>query len=176
MAEAGNIRHDSDLMARSRTYAWEDPLPGTEAGQRMSGIEYLRAIRDGRVPAPPFAMTLDMRLAEVEEGRAVFECAPAEYHYNPIGVAHGGLAATLLDSAMGCAVHSLLPVGVGFTTLEIKVNYLRALTSKTGTVRAEGRIVNQGSRVAVAEGRIVDATGRLYAHATTTCLILRPEG
>jgi uncharacterized protein (TIGR00369 family) len=161
---------------RSRTYTWQDPAPGAAVGRRMSGIEYLYAIRDGRVPAPPFAMTLDMRLVEVEEGRAVFECEPAEYHYNPLGVVHGGLAATLLDSAMGCAVHSLLPVGVSFTTLEIKVNYLRALTSETGTVRAEGWIVNLGGRVAVAEGRVVDAAGKLYAHSTTTCLILRPEG
>jgi uncharacterized protein (TIGR00369 family) len=116
-----------------------------------------------------------MRFVEVEEGRAIFEGEPTEYHYNPIGVVHGGLAATLLDSAMGCAVHSMLPVGVGYTTLEIKVNYLRALTSETGTVRAEGRVIKVGGRVAVAEGRITDAAGNLYAHSTTTCLILRPE-
>jgi uncharacterized protein (TIGR00369 family) len=141
----------------------------------MSGIEYLRAIRDGRIPAPPFALTLDMRLVEVEEGHALFECEPAEYHYNPIGVVHGGLAATLLDSAMGCAVQSLLPAGTGYTTLEIKVNFVRALTSTTGTARAEGWIVNQGRRVAVAEARITDASGKLYAHGTTTCLILPSE-
>jgi uncharacterized protein (TIGR00369 family) len=141
----------------------------------MNGMEYLGAIRDGRVPAPPFALTMGMRLVEAKEGRAIFECEPAEYHYNPIGVVHGGLAATLLDSAMGCAVHSTLSVGAGFTTLEIKVNYLRALTNQTGTVRAEGWIIKAGGRVAVAEGRVIDAAGDLYAHATTTCLILRPE-
>jgi uncharacterized protein (TIGR00369 family) len=166
--------HLSDA-ARSRTYTWEDPMPSAEAGRSMSGIEYLRAIRDGRIPAPPFALTLDMRLVAVEEGHALFECEPAEYHYNPIGVVHGGLAATLLDSAMGCAVQSLLPAGTGYTTLEIKVNFVRALTSTTGTVRAEGWIVNQGRRVAVAEARITDAAGKLYAHGTTTCLILPSE-
>src|SRR5260370_42602109 len=101
MGERGNLRNVRDHMARSSSYVREDPQPGTEAGRRMSGIDYLHAIRDGRVPAPPFAMTLDMRLAEVEEGRAVFECAPAQYHYNPSGVVHGGLAARLLHSAMG---------------------------------------------------------------------------
>jgi uncharacterized protein (TIGR00369 family) len=172
MAQRDN---ETGPAARSRTYTWEDPMPGAEAGRRMRGIEYLHAIRDGRVPAPPIAQTVDMRLVEVEEGRAVFECKPAEYHYNPLGVVHGGLAATLLDSAMGCAVHSTLPVGAGFTTLEIKVSYLRALTSQIGTVRAEGWIIKAGGRVAVAEGRVIDAAGDLYAHATTTCLILRPE-
>jgi uncharacterized protein (TIGR00369 family) len=166
---------DINQRARSRTYTWEDPMPSAEAGRSMSGIEYLRAIRDGRIPAPPFALTLDMRLVEVEEGHALFECEPAEYHYNPIGVVHGGLAATLLDSAMGCAVQSLLPAGTGYTTLEIKVNFVRALTSTTGTARAEGWIVNQGRRVAVAEARITDASGKLYAHGTTTCLILPSE-
>jgi uncharacterized protein (TIGR00369 family) len=166
---------DLNQPARSRTYTWDDPMPSAEAGRGMSGIEYLRAIRDGRIPPPPIALTLEMRLVEVEEGRALFECEPAEFHYNPIGVVHGGLAMTLLDSAMGCAVQSLLPAGVGYTTLEIKVNLVRALTMETGTVRAEGRIVNLGRRTAVAEGRIVDVAEKLYAHATTTCLILRPE-
>ena len=114
-----------------------------------------------------------MRFVEVEEGRAVFEGKPAEYHYHPIGVVHGGLAATLLDSAMGCAVHATLPVDVSYTTIEINVNYLRALTSETGTVRAEGRVINVGGRVALAEGQVTDAAGTLYAHGTTTCLILR---
>jgi uncharacterized protein (TIGR00369 family) len=117
---------------------------------------------------------MGMRFVEIEEGRAVFACEPAEYHYNPLGVVHGGLAATLLDSAMGCAVHSTLPVGVSYTTIEIKVNYLRALTSETGAVRAEGRVIKVGGRVAIAEGRVVDEAGNLYAHGTTTCLILRP--
>lgn len=148
-------------------------MPSVEARQRLSGIEYLRGGLDGTFPPPPIAQTVGMRFVEVEVGRAVFEGEPAEYHYNPIGVVHGGLAATLLDSAMGCAVHSTLPVDVSYTTIEIKVNYLRALTSTTGTVRAEGHVIKVGGRVALAEGRISDAAGTLYAHGTTTCLILR---
>jgi len=148
-------------------------MPSAEARRRLSGIEYLRGFLDGTFPPAPIAQTMGIRFVEVEEGRAVFECEPAEYHYNPIGVVHGGLAATLLDSAMGCAIHSTLPVDVSYTTIEIKVNYLRALTSETGTVRAEGKIIKVGGRVALAEGRITDAAGNLYAHGTTTCLILR---
>jgi len=112
---------------------------------------------------------------EVSEGHAVFAVDPDEYHYNPIGVVHGGLAATLLDSAMGCAVHSKLPPGAGYTTLEIKVNFIRAMTGETGRVRCEAKIVHSGARTATAEGRIVDEAGKLYAHGTTTCLILRHE-
>src|SRR5689334_2536810 len=160
--------------ARTRTITWEDPMPLAEKIRAMSGLQALRAVQSGELPPPPFAVLLGMLPAEVEEGRVVFTVQPAEFHYNPIGVVHGGLAATLLDSALGCAVHSMLPVGVGYTTLEIKVNYLRALTSEMGTVRAEGHVIKVGGRVAIAEGRITDAAGNLYAHGTTTCLILRP--
>jgi uncharacterized protein (TIGR00369 family) len=110
----------------------------------------------------------------VSEGRVVFSAEPAEYHYNPLGTVHGGIAATLLDSAMGCAVQSLLPAGTGYTTLEIKVNYLRPITSATGPVTCEGKIIHLGGRVATAEARLSDATGKLYAHGTTTCILLRP--
>lgn len=169
------IRDERESGTRSRTHIWDDPKPSAEARQRLTGLEYLRGFLDGTFPPPPIAQTMGMRLVEVEEGRAVFACAPAEYHYNLIGAVHGGLAATLLDSAMGCAVHSTLPIGVGYTTVEIKVNYLRALTSETGTVRAEGHVIKVGGRVALAEGRIIDAAGNLYAHGTTTRIILRPQ-
>ena len=165
---------DVPTSTRTRTIHWEDPLLMARAGREMSGIEALRAIASGQMPPPPIAVLMGMRVAEVEEGRVVFTVEPAEYHYNPIGVVHGGLAATLLDSAMGCAVHSLLPVGVGYTTLEIKVNLVRALTIDTGEVRAEGSVLYMGGRIATAEGKIVDRSGKLYAHATTTCIILRP--
>jgi uncharacterized protein (TIGR00369 family) len=116
---------------------------------------------------------MNFQIAELSEGRAVFTVEPAEYHYNPIGVVHGGLAATLLDSAMGCAVHSTLPAGVGYTTLEIKVNYIRAMTAETGLVRCEAQVIHVGGRTATAEGRVIDSSGKLYAHATTTCMIFR---
>jgi uncharacterized protein (TIGR00369 family) len=138
----------------------------------MSGIEFLRAIRDGRLPAPPIAELLGMRLAEVREGEAVFELTPAEQHYNPIGVVHGGVAATMLDSCMACAVQTLIPNGSGYTTLEMKINLVRPVSSETGPLRASGRIVHSGKRVATAEGRLEDAAGKLYAHATTTCIVL----
>jgi uncharacterized protein (TIGR00369 family) len=116
---------------------------------------------------------MNFGLAELEEGRAVFTVEPAEYHYNPIGVVHGGLAATLLDSAMGCAVHSTLPAGAGYTTLEVKVNFVRPLTAETGEVRCEAEVIHVGGRTATAEGKVLDASGKLYAHATTTCIIFR---
>src|SRR5215831_3435615 len=162
-----------DDVARSRTYTWDDPMPSVEARRRLSGIEYLRGFLDGTFPPPPIAQTTGMRLVEVEEGRAVFEGEPAEYHYNPIGVVHGGLAATLLDSAMGCAVASRLPNGVAYTTLELKVNYIRPLTMETGPIRCEGAVIHLGATTATAEGRLTDNAGKLYAHATTTCLVIR---
>ncbi len=165
---------DIQTTTRTRTISWEDPLPAARQGREMSGIEYLRAIQTSKVPPPPFALLMGISMSEVEEGRVVFTVEPAEYHYNPIGVVHGGLAATLLDSAMGCAVHSLLPAGTGYTTLEMKVNLVRPLTAETGAVHAEGKIIHMGGRIATAEGRIVDRDGKLYAHSTTTCIILRP--
>lgn len=158
---------------RSRTVSWEDPHALAETGRGLSGLDYLRKLIAGELPPPPMAELLSFRLAEISEGKAIFLCEPAEYHYNPIGLVHGGLAATLLDSAMGCAVHSTLPAGVGYTTLEIKVNFIRPITAQKGNVRCEGRLIHLGSRTATAEGRIVDVDGKLYAHATTTCLILR---
>ena len=159
---------------RSLTVAWQDPQALAQAGRAMSGLEFLRAIRDRRLPAPPIAELLGFRLVEVEPGHAVFELVPAEQHYNPIGVVHGGLAMTLLDSAMGCSVHTQLPAGTGYTTLEAKVNLVRAIGAGTGALRAIGKLIHAGKRVATAEGRLVDRDGTLYAHATTTCLVLGP--
>jgi uncharacterized protein (TIGR00369 family) len=156
-----------------RTVTWDDPLIGVRAARHLTGEQYLKAIRDEALPPPPIARLLGFRLAEVEEGRAVFTAEPAEYHYNPIGVVHGGLAATLLDSAMGCAVASRLPIDVVYTTLELKVNYVRPLTVQTGPIRCEGTVIHFGATIATAEGRLTDNTGKLYAHATTTCLIIR---
>lgn len=159
-------------MRREMSLSWSDPAALAAAGRRMSGLEFLRAIRDGELPGPPIAVLLGMRLAEVEEGRAVFECAPGEQHYNPIGVVHGGLAMTMLDSAMTCAVQTRAAAGSGFTTVEAKTNFVRPITAGIGTIRAIGTLIHAGSRLATAEGRIVDAAGKLYAHATTTCIVL----
>lgn len=156
---------------RSRTIRWEDPVPAAARAASLSGLEFLQGIKAGQLPPPPIALLMGFDIVEVEEGRAVFAVEPAEYHYNPIGVVHGGLAATLLDSAMGCAVQSTQPAGRGWTTLELKTNFIRPMTRDTGRVTAEGRVLHAGSRVATAEGRVEDAAGRLLAHATTTCLI-----
>ena len=137
----------------------------------LSGVEMLRAIVDGRLPAPPITKTLDFTLVVVEVGRVAFQGRPSVDHYNPMGVVHGGWFATLLDSALGCSVHTALPAGKSYTTLELKVNMLRALSSKVGLVRAEGKVIHVGGQVATAEARLVDAGGKLYAHATTTCLV-----
>jgi len=142
------------------------------AGRTMSGIEFLRGIRDGRFPAPPIAALLGFHLVEVEPGHAVFEIVPGERHYNPIGVVHGGLAMTLLDSAMGCAVQTHMPAGSGYTTLEAKTNLVRAITTQTGKLRAIGKTLHVGKRMATAEGRLEDAAGKLYAHSSTTCIVL----
>jgi uncharacterized protein (TIGR00369 family) len=159
---------------RTRTITWEDPRALAKAAMGLSGMEYLQKIVSGELPPPPIGALLNFRIAELSEGRAVFTVEPAEYHYNPIGVVHGGVAATLLDSAMGCAVHSTLPAGASYTTLEIKVNFLRPLSTDTGTVRCEANIIYGGGRTATAEGKILDERGKLYAHGTTTCLIFRP--
>ncbi len=162
-------------MLRTRTITWEDPAPTAQVGRTMSGQDYLKAMQAGEFPPPPIAVLMDIRIEEVSEGRVVFAALPAEYHYNPLGTVHGGLAATLLDSALGCAVHSTLPAGTSYTTLEIKINYLRPMTRKTGLVYCEGKVIHVGGRVATAEGRLTGADGKLYAHGTTTCIILRPD-
>jgi len=159
-------------MARTLTVEWRDPAALAAAGRAMPGIEFLRAMRDGRLPRPPIAQLLGFNLVEVEPGRAVFECLPGEQHYNPIGVVHGGLAMTLLDSAMGCCVQTRMPAGGTYTTLEAKTNLVRAITDKTGRLRAIGKVVHLGKRIATAEGRLEDDAGKLYAHATTTCMVL----
>ena len=158
---------------RTRMVAWEDPTAGAGAAAEMSGLEYLRAIARGELPAAPMADLLSFGFHEIEEGRVVFECVPAEYHYNPIGAVHGGLACTLFDSAMGCAVHTMLPAGVEYTTVELKVNFLRPIDSRTGRLLCEGTTIHVGGRIATAEARLRDERGKLYGHATTTCMIFR---
>jgi uncharacterized protein (TIGR00369 family) len=158
---------------RSLSVSWQDPKTLAEAARSMSGIEFLRAIRDGRLPPPPIAELLGFSLVEVEPGQVVFEVIPGEKHYNPIGVVHGGLAMTLLDSAMSCSVQTQIPPGSTYTTLETKTNLTRSITSQTGKLRAVGKVIHVGSRVGTAEGRLVDASGKLYAHGTATCIVLR---
>jgi uncharacterized protein (TIGR00369 family) len=158
--------------ARTRTVTWQDPAPGLAKAAGMSGLEYVRAIFEGRLPPPPIAELMGFAGAEADDGRATFTSEPGEYLYNPIGVIHGGYAMTLLDSAMGCAINTLLARGERYTTLETKVNFVRAVTLETGRVRCEATVVHRGRRVATAEGRLIaERDGKLLAHGTTTCLI-----
>ena len=137
----------------------------------LDGQALFTGMMEGRYPAPPIFRMLGARFIKVEHGRVVFDYTPLFDHYNPLGSVHGGIAATMLDGVMGCCIHTTLKAGIGYTTLEIKVNYVRAMTDKTGPVRVEGKVINVGSRIATSEGRIHDKEGRLVAHGTTTCLI-----
>jgi uncharacterized protein (TIGR00369 family) len=164
-----------EVSSRSRTVTWADPSGLAAAGMQLAGLDFLRRISEGELPPPPIATLVGARIAEVQEGRCLFELEPAEWMYNPIGSVHGGIAATLLDSCMGCAVHSTLPAGVGYTTTDLHVRYVRGMSADTGRVLAEGRVIHSGRRLATAEGRLtVAATGTLIAHATTGCAVIGP--
>lgn len=159
------------MSDRQRTITWEDPAPGVAAMPGMTGLQYLHAMIAGELPPPPMAAVMDMRLVRAEPGIAAFECDPDESHYNPIGAVHGGLVCTLLDSALGCAAQTTLPAAQGYTSIEIKVNYLRPVTHASGTLTATGRVTKPGSRVAFAEGEVTDASGKVVATASGTLLV-----
>ncbi|WP_426190911.1 PaaI family thioesterase [Massilia sp. DWR3-1-1] len=146
-------------------------VAGREALSGRSGEDFLAGISRGELPAPPIGELMGMTPLKAVDGHAVFQGTPGPEHYNPLGAVHGGYAATLLDTAVGCAIHSLLPAGRGYTTLELKINYVRAITVNTGPVRAEGKVIHLGGQTAIAEGRLLDAAGKLLAYATTTCLV-----
>ncbi len=160
-------------MPRTRTFSWSDPGPVHHSLRSLSGVEFLKKIASGELPPPPMAQLMNIRLSEVEQGRIVFEGTPEEYHYNPLGVVHGGMTATLLDSALGCCVNSCLEAGDIYTTLELKVNYLRPITLDTGKVRAIATVVHIGRTTALVEGKVVDHADRIHAYASSTCLIRR---
>jgi uncharacterized protein (TIGR00369 family) len=161
---------------RSRTVIWHDPLITAAGALERSGLETLRALRDGVLPPPPIVALMQMDLVAVEEGRVEFSCLVDESVYNPIGVVHGGLVCTLLDTVAGCAVHSTLPQGLGYTSIELKVNYLRAVHATSGPLTAIGRVVKPGRRVAFAEGEVLDAQGRTVATASSSLLVFPLPG
>ena len=143
----------------------------TEIMASMAGIDFVRAIFEGKLPEPPIMQNVEPFDCTAEPGVVMINSIPGFRHYNPIGSVHGGYAAILLDSAMGLAVQSMLPAGTGYTTLEFKISFIKGMSKDTGAVRTEGRTLNVGRRAATAEARITDAKGRLLAHATTTCLV-----
>ncbi len=156
---------------RSREVTWYDPLVTARAGLTMAGIDVMRAVQRRELPGPPIAALFGMDVTSVEPGEVVFTCEPHESAYNPIGVVHGGLVCTLLDSVVGCAVHTTLPLGTGYTSVDIAVSYLRPVTSASGLLSATGRVVKPGRRVAFAAGEVVDTSGRIVATATSTLLV-----
>ncbi|MEB8340177.1 PaaI family thioesterase [Streptomyces endophyticus] len=158
-------------MGRTRTYEWEDPTLLAASVGHTSGLDLLRELQAGRLPAAPVSATVGFSLDEAEKGHVVFSLVPGEEHYNPIGSVHGGIYATLLDSAAGCAVHSTLPPGMGYTSLDLNVKFLRRITVDTGRVRAIGTVVHSGRQTALAQAQLVDATDRVLAHATSTCML-----
>jgi uncharacterized protein (TIGR00369 family) len=160
------------MSTETRTYSYEARMPDVAKMMSMSGLDYLRGILSGEFPAAPIAATLGFAPTEFEHGRAVFEGTPDRYTYNPLGSVHGGWAATILDSAMGCAVHTTLPAGKGYTTVDLDIKLVRAITSRVGKLRCEAKIVHSGGSIATAEGRVIDEAGTLYAHGTTTCAVL----
>lgn len=156
---------------RSRTVTWHEPGPSTAKGLTMSGVDYLRAMAAGELPQPPIGGLMRFELVSADSGRVVFSCEPDESVYNPIGAVHGGLVCTLLDSVTGCAIHSTLPAGKGYTSVEIKISYLKAVRLSSGVLTATGTVVKAGSRVGFAEGVVTDASGAVVATATSTLLI-----
>ncbi len=162
--------------SRSLTLTWQDPAESAARGMQLSGIDYMRAIVAGEIPPAPIAVLMDMGPVEIEEGHVVFSGKPGEEHYNPIGVVHGGYAATVLDSALGCSVHTTLPAGTAYTSLGLEVKYIRPITRDTGTILCESNVTFRGRRQATAEAHLTSAdTGKLLASGTTTCLIMGPS-
>jgi uncharacterized protein (TIGR00369 family) len=159
--------------SRSHTFSWDDPGRVLQDASGLSGLELLTALRDGELPPPPMAVLMGLQPTEVEPGRVVFSCTPLEAHYNPLGTVHGGLACTVLDTVTACAAHTTLEQGVGYTSIEIKVSYLRAIHAGSGTLRATGTVTKAGNRVIFADGMLEDAEGRTLATASSSLLVMR---
>jgi uncharacterized protein (TIGR00369 family) len=161
---------------RSMTVTWTDPAEALPSLGSLAGLEYLRLVRDGRLPPPPIAQVFGMRFGEIEDGRFSVTCDPREAFFNPLGTVHGGLACTMLDTALGCAGHSTLPAGAGYTSIDITVSYLRPILPSAGPLTAIGTVVKRGRRVVFAEAALTDGTGTTYATATSSLLVIGPQG
>jgi uncharacterized protein (TIGR00369 family) len=152
-------------------YSFADPAGLAVQSLAFDGLSLMRGVQDGRIAPPPIAVTMQFSILEIEAGRVVFGAIPAKWQYNPIGSVHGGVLSTLLDTAAGCAVHTTLPVGRGYTSLDLSVKFLRPVTVETGPIAATGTVLSSGRRTALAEARLTDGSGRLLAHASSTCLL-----
>lgn len=161
-----------ETATRERTITWEDPAPLLADAATLSGLEYMERLAAGEIPPPPIAKLMGFELPEIAEGNVSISCVPQEWHYNPIGMVHGGLAATMLDTVLGISIHTTLAAGEAYTTVDLHVQYLRAMSVDTGRVKATGEVVHRGRKIATAEGRLTDANGKLIATGITTCMIL----
>ena len=161
-------------MTRERTYTWEDPKVLTDAGRDLSGLDFLSKIGNGELPEAPAGATTGIVPVAVGDGWAEFAMEPAEWHFNPIGSVHGGMLAGLADSALGCAVHTKLPAGTGYTSLDLAIKFTRAANLDSGVLRCRADVISIGRRTATAEAQVVDSSGRVVAHAIATCLLLSP--
>lgn len=165
---------DDTGTTRRRETVWEDPRPSAKAAAGMTGLEFMRAVRDGTIPAPPISVTLGFDLTEADEGRTVFTCMPGEHHYNPIGIVHGGLVSTLIDSATGTAVHTTLANGELYATVNLSVDMLRPITDTTGLLRVESTVVHRGSNIGISTAEVTGAeNGKVYARGQSTCFIYK---
>ncbi|MBA4852627.1 PaaI family thioesterase [Emticicia sp. BO119] len=158
---------------RERTFTWTQPLEAARQALKLSGIDYLQAMNEGRIAFPPLLHTLDFKPSHLEKGKVIFSFQPQEFHYNPIGSVHGGVISAILDSAMGCTLHSILEAGTGYTTLELKVNFLKVVTTQIEELHAVGKIIHAGGRTALVEAQLIDNDNTIYAHGVSTCLILK---
>ncbi|GAB1814449.1 PaaI family thioesterase [Mycobacterium sp. MUNTM1] len=181
MVDPQDTRADRAAIAgwggkQSRLITWHDPIATQATAAAMSGLSYWRAVADGRLPPPPIGELIQMRVTEVANGRITFTCTPDGSMYNPLGTVHGGTVCTLLDTVTGCALHTTLADGVGYTSVEIKVNYLKAITVASGPLTAVGTVVKAGSRIGFTEAKATDASGALVATATSTLLVFERPG
>jgi uncharacterized protein (TIGR00369 family) len=168
--------HAADGVERELVVRWRDPRSSLGTAASLSGLEYLRQLLDGRLPSAPIAALMGFTGVEIEQGRVVFRGQPGEQHLSPIGLVHGGFAAALMDSALGCAVHSTLPAGVGYNTIDLTITYVGTITADAGPVLGVAEVVHRGRTIATATGRLIrESDNRLLAHATTTCLILNGQ-
>jgi uncharacterized protein (TIGR00369 family) len=161
----------TQLAERSRTFSWADPAVSLERVAGRGGLEVLRAMIAGELPEPPIMRTLGIERLEADEGHVTVLMTAREYHYNPLGTVHGGVLATLLDTAAACAVHSTLPAGVAYTSLDLTTKFLRPVTTRSGMLRCEGTVLSRGRRTALAEARLTDASGQFVAYATSSCML-----
>lgn len=166
----------TEASPRTRTITWEDPAAVGSRAVAMSGLEAMQAMQTGKLPPPPVAMLIDIQPTDVSPGRVVFELEPAEYQYNPLGSVHGGILATLMDTSMSCAVHTMLSAGSGYSTVDLSAKFVRPVRVDTGILRSEGSVVHFGSRTATAQCQVTDSAGKVYAHGAVTCLLLHLGG